>query len=115
MMSAKDMVKVTIVMLAICLFAKSDGKSIKKRSVSEIQLMSNLRQHLHSKERLEWLWKKLKDVNKFVNLGNSTAHRQGGSQRSQKQEDNVPIERHQKSLGEVDKADVDVLIRAKSQ
>lgn len=77
--------------------------------------MSNLRKHLSSTERLGWLWKKLKDVYKFAALGNSTAHRHGGSQRHRKKEDNVPIERHQKSLGEVDKADVDVLIRAKSQ
>ncbi|XP_019610032.2 parathyroid hormone isoform X2 [Rhinolophus sinicus] len=115
MMSAKDMVKVTIVMFAICLLAKSDGKPIKKRSVSEIQLMHNLRKHLNSVERMEWLRKKLQDMRNFVALETSIAHRDGGSQRPRRKEDNVPIERHQKSLGEVDKADVDVLIKAKSQ
>ncbi|KAM5223000.1 parathyroid hormone [Hipposideros larvatus] len=115
MMSAKDIAKVMIVMFAICLFAKSDGKPIKKRSVSEIQLMHNLGKHLNSMERVEWLRKKLQDVHNFVALGTSLAHRDGGSPRPRKKEDNAPVESHQKSLGEADKADVDVLIKAKSQ
>ncbi|XP_039719385.1 parathyroid hormone [Pteropus medius] len=114
-MSAKEMVKVMIVMLAICFFAKSDGKLIKKRSVSEIQLMHNLRKHLNSMERVEWLRKKLQDVHNFVALGTSIAHRDSGSQRPRKKEDNVLVENHQKNLGEADKADVDVLTKAKSQ
>ncbi|XP_008710184.1 parathyroid hormone [Ursus americanus] len=115
MMSAKDMVKVMIVMFAICFLAKSDGKPVKKRSVSEIQFMHNLGKHLSSMERVEWLRKKLQDVHNFVALGAPTAHRDGGSQRPQKKEDNVLVENHQKSLGEADKADVDVLTKAKSQ
>ncbi|XP_024414436.3 parathyroid hormone [Desmodus rotundus] len=115
MMSAKDMVKVMIVMFAICFFAKSDGKPIKKRSVSEIQLMHNLGKHLNSMERVEWLRKKLQDVHNFVALRDAIAHKDGGSQRPRKKEDNVLVESHQKSLGEADKADVDVLTKAKSQ
>ncbi|KAF6105743.1 parathyroid hormone [Phyllostomus discolor] len=115
MMSAKDMVKVMIVMFAICFFAKSDGKPIKRRSVSEIQLMHNLGKHLNSMERVEWLRKKLQDVHNFVALGAPIANKDGGSQRPRKKEDNVLVENHQKSLGEADKADVDVLIKAKSQ
>uniref|UniRef100_A0A667GMQ9 Parathyroid hormone n=1 Tax=Lynx canadensis TaxID=61383 RepID=A0A667GMQ9_LYNCA len=115
MMSAKDMVKVMVVMLAICFLAKSDGKPVKKRSVSEIQFMHNLGKHLSSVERVEWLRRKLQDVHNFVALGAPIAHRDGGSQRPRKKEYNVPAENHQKSLGEADKADVDVLIKAKSQ
>ncbi|XP_054442260.1 parathyroid hormone [Pteronotus mesoamericanus] len=115
MMSAKDMVKVMIVMFAICFFAKSDGKPIKRRSVSEIQLMHNLGKHLNSMERVEWLRKKLQDVHNFVALGAPVAHKDSGSQRPRRKEDNVLVESHQKSLGEADKADVDVLIKAKSQ
>ncbi|XP_037002387.2 parathyroid hormone [Artibeus jamaicensis] len=115
MMFAKDMVKVMIVMFAICFFAKSDGKLIKRRSVSEIQLMHNLGKHLNSMERVEWLRKKLQDVHNFVALGAPVAHKDGGSQRPWKKEDNVLVESHQKSLGEADKANVDVLIKAKSQ
>ncbi|XP_046926217.1 parathyroid hormone isoform X2 [Lynx rufus] len=115
MMSAKDMVKVMVVMFAICFLAKSDGKPVKKRSVSEIQFMHNLGKHLSSVERVEWLRRKLQDVHNFVALGAPIAHRDGGSQRPRKKEDNVPAENHQKSLGEADKADVDVLIKAKSQ
>nr|XP_010963143.1 parathyroid hormone [Camelus bactrianus] len=97
MMSAKDMAKIMVVMFAICFLARSDGKPIKKRSVSEIQFMHNLGKHLN------------------IALGASIAHRDGGSQRPRKKEDNVLIESHQKSLGEADKADVDVLIKAKPQ
>ncbi|XP_036906058.1 parathyroid hormone [Sturnira hondurensis] len=114
MMSAKDMVKVMIVMFAICFFAKSDGKPIKRRSVSEIQLMHNLGKHLNSMERVEWLRKKLQDVHNFVALGAPMTHKDSGSQRPWKKEDNVLVESHQKSLGEADKADVDVLMKAKS-
>ncbi|XP_025122466.1 parathyroid hormone isoform X3 [Bubalus bubalis] len=115
MMSAKDMVKVMIVMFAICFLARSDGKSVKKRAVSEIQFMHNLGKHLSSMERVEWLRKKLQDVHNFVALGASIAYRDGSSQRPRKKEDNVLVESHQKSLGEADKADVDVLIKAKPQ
>ncbi|CAI9153043.1 unnamed protein product [Rangifer tarandus platyrhynchus] len=115
MMSAKDMVKVMIVMFAICFLARSDGKSVKKRAVSEIQFMHNLGKHLSSMERVEWLRKKLQEVHNFVALGASIAYRDGSSQRPRKKEDNVLVESHQKSLGEADKADVDVLIKAKSQ
>lgn len=87
----------------------------RKRSVSEIQFMHNLGKHLSSMERVEWLRKKLQDVHNFVALGAPTAHRDGGSQRPRKKEDNVLVENHQKSLGEADKADVDVLTKAKSQ
>ncbi|XP_045870195.1 parathyroid hormone [Meles meles] len=115
MMFAKDMVKVMIVMFAICFLAKSDGKPVKKRSVSEIQFMHNLGKHLSSMERVEWLRKKLQDVHNFVALGAPIVHRDVGSQRPRKKEDNVLVENHQKSLGEADKADVDVLTKAKSQ
>ncbi|XP_012509702.1 PREDICTED: parathyroid hormone [Propithecus coquereli] len=115
MISAKDMAKVMIVMLAICFLSKSDGIPVKKRSVSEIQFMHNLGKHLNSMERVEWLRKKLQDVRNFVALGAPLAPRDGGSQKPRKKEDNVLVDSHQKSLGEADKADVDVLIKAKSQ
>ncbi|XP_037377584.1 parathyroid hormone [Talpa occidentalis] len=115
MMSAKDIVKVMVVMFAICFLAKSDGKPVKKRSVSEIQLMHNLGNHLNSMERVEWLRRKLQDVHNFIALGASLINRGGGSQSFRKKEDNVLIESYPKSLGEADKADVDVLIKAKSQ
>ncbi|KAM8812885.1 parathyroid hormone [Rhynchonycteris naso] len=115
MKSAKNMVKVMIIIFAICFFAKSDGKPIKRRSVSEIQFMHNLSKHLNSMERVEWLRKKLQDVHNFIALGAPVAHKAGGSQRPPKKADNVLVERHQKNLGEADKTDVDVLLKAKSQ
>lgn len=93
----------------------SDSVPSRKRSVSEIQLMHNLGKHLSSLERVEWLRKKLQDVHNFVALGASIVHRDGGSQRPRKKEDNVLVESHQKSLGEADKTAVDVLIKAKPQ
>ncbi|XP_037697230.1 parathyroid hormone [Choloepus didactylus] len=115
MPSAKDMAKVMIVLFAICFLTNSEGKTIRKRSVSEIQLMHNLGKHLNSMDRVEWLRKKLQDVHNFVALGALVSPRVGGSQRPRIKEDNVLVDSHQKSLGEADKADVDVLIKAKPQ
>uniref|UniRef100_A0A8C6S583 Parathyroid hormone n=2 Tax=Nannospalax galili TaxID=1026970 RepID=A0A8C6S583_NANGA len=115
MLSAKAMAKVMLVMLAVCLLTKTDGKTVKKRAVSEIQLMHNLGKHLASVERMQWLRKKLQDVHSFVSLGVQLAARDGGHQRPTKKEENVPVDSNPKSLGEGDKADVDVLVKAKSQ
>ncbi|KAM6157800.1 parathyroid hormone [Rhynchocyon petersi] len=115
MMSAKDMAKVMVVLFAICFLTKLEGKPVKKRSVSEIQLMHNLAKHLSSMERVEWLRKKLQDVHNFIALRVPITPRDDGSQRPRKKEDNLLVDSNQKSLGEADKADVDVLIKAKSQ
>ncbi|ELW70785.1 parathyroid hormone isoform X2 [Tupaia chinensis] len=112
MMSAKDMAKVMIVMFVICFLTQSDGETIKKRSVSEIQLMHNRGKHLKSMERMEWLRKKMQDVQNFVG---SPDPRDNISESLQRKEDNVPLDNRQKSLGETDKADVDVLMKAKPQ
>ncbi|XP_051048000.1 parathyroid hormone [Phodopus roborovskii] len=115
MTSAKAMAKVTIIMLVVCLLTQTDGKPIKKRAVSEIQLMHNLGKHLASMERMQWLRKKLQDVHNFVSLGVQMAARDGGYQRPTKKEENVLVDGNAKSLGEGDKADVDVLVKAKPQ
>ncbi|XP_075404554.1 parathyroid hormone [Tenrec ecaudatus] len=115
MMSAKGMTAVMVVLFAICFFTKLEGKAVQKRSVSEIQFMHNLGKHLNSMERVEWLRKKLQDVHNFIALRAPVAPKEGGSQRPQKKEDNIPVDRNPKSLGEADKADVDVLIKTKSQ
>ncbi|XP_049637063.1 parathyroid hormone [Suncus etruscus] len=115
MMAAKNMVKLMIVIFAIYFLAQTYGKSIRKRSVSEIQLMHNLGKHLSSKERLEWLMKKLQDMQNFISPEALTVYKDGGSLKARKQTDNALIESHQKSLGETDKADVDVLMKAKSE
>ncbi|EGV92750.1 Parathyroid hormone [Cricetulus griseus] len=114
-MSAKAMAKVTIIMLALCLLTQTDGKPIKKRAVSEIQLMHNLGKHLASMERMQWLRKKLQDVHNFVSLGVQMAARDSSYQRPTKKEENVLVDGDAKSLGEGDKADVDVLVKAKPQ
>ncbi|KYO21997.1 parathyroid hormone [Alligator mississippiensis] len=62
MISIKDMTKIAIILYAICFFTKSDGRSVTKRSVSEMQLMHNLGEHLHTVERQDWLQLKLQDV-----------------------------------------------------
>ncbi|XP_069929266.1 parathyroid hormone isoform X1 [Oryctolagus cuniculus] len=115
MMSAQDMAKVMIVMFAICFLAKLDGKPVQKRAVSEIQFMHSLGKHLTVMERVEWLRKKMQEVHNFIGLRVPLAPREGGSQRPRKKEDNVSVDSHHKSLGEADKADVDVLVKAKSQ
>ncbi|XP_054581183.1 parathyroid hormone-like [Eptesicus fuscus] len=114
MMSAKVMVKVMIVMFAICIFAKSDGKPI-KRTVTEIELMHKLSKLMKDRERIEWLKKLLKEVHTAVSRGASVVPKDDVSPRPRRKEDNVLVESHQKSLAEADKGDVDVLIKAKSQ
>ncbi|XP_023605256.1 parathyroid hormone-like [Myotis lucifugus] len=72
MMSAKVMiVKVMIIMFAICVFAKSDGKPMKRKTVGEIELLYKLRKHLQKLEKQEWLRKLLQEVI----LGESTVRR----------------------------------------
>nr|XP_034345302.1 parathyroid hormone isoform X2 [Arvicanthis niloticus] len=115
MMSGNTMAKVMIIVLAVCLLTQTDGKPVKKRAVSEIQLMHNLGKHLASVERMQWLRKKLQDVHNFVSLGVQMAAREGSYQRPIKKEENVLVDDNPKSLGEGDKADVDVLVKAKSQ
>ncbi|KAL6045460.1 hypothetical protein STEG23_004001 [Scotinomys teguina] len=115
MMSEKAMAKVMIVVLAVCLLTQTDGKPVKKRAVSEIQLMHSLGKHLASMERMQWLRRKLQDVHNFVSLGAQMAAREGAYQRPAKEEENVLPDGSPKSLGEGDKADVDVLVKAKPQ
>ncbi|XP_006773250.1 PREDICTED: parathyroid hormone-like [Myotis davidii] len=111
MMSAKEMVKIMIVLCAICFFAKSDGKTLQKKTVGEIQLMNDRRQYLNKKERQEWLQKLLQEVN----TAGAMVPKDDVSRRSLRKEDNVLFESHQKRLAEADKADVDVLTKVKSQ
>ncbi|XP_070282768.1 parathyroid hormone-like [Myotis yumanensis] len=110
MMSAKDMVKVMIVLFAICFFAKSDGKTLQRKTVGEIQLMHDRRQHQIKKERQEWLRKLLEEVTMAGAMVPKDV-----SRRSLRREDNVLVESHEKRLAEADKADVDVLTMVKSQ
>ncbi|XP_036179013.1 parathyroid hormone-like [Myotis myotis] len=110
MMYAKEMVKVMIVLFAICFFAKSDGKTLQKKTVGEIQLMHNWRQHLNNKARREWL----RNLLAKVNMAGAMVPRDV-SRRSLRKEDNVLFESHEKRLAEADKADVDVLTKVKSQ
>ncbi|KAK1335931.1 hypothetical protein QTO34_003730 [Cnephaeus nilssonii] len=111
MMSAKDMIKVMIVMFAICFFAKSDGQPIKGKTVGEGQLLNKARKLLQKKEGQQLVQKLLDELNIF----DSTAPKGEGSERSRRKEDNVLYERHQKSLAEADKAYLDVLTKVKSQ
>ncbi|XP_017177534.1 parathyroid hormone isoform X1 [Mus musculus] len=115
MMSANTVAKVMIIMLAVCLLTQTDGKPVRKRAVSEIQLMHNLGKHLASMERMQWLRRKLQDMHNFVSLGVQMAARDGSHQKPTKKEENVLVDGNPKSLGEGDKADVDVLVKSKSQ
>ncbi|XP_053246914.1 parathyroid hormone isoform X1 [Podarcis raffonei] len=62
MTSIRDMAKSAIILWAVCFFANSDGKAVVKRSVSEMQMMHNLGEHLHSANRQNWLLEKLQTV-----------------------------------------------------
>ncbi|XP_043914985.1 parathyroid hormone [Protopterus annectens] len=45
-----------------CFLLKSDGKPLRKRAISEMQLMHNFGEHKHLLARQDWLQMKLKDV-----------------------------------------------------
>ncbi|XP_054825888.1 parathyroid hormone [Eublepharis macularius] len=62
MTSTRDMAKTAIVLWTVCLFTYSDGKAMMKRSVSEMQIMHNFGEHLHSADRQNWLLEKLQTV-----------------------------------------------------
>ncbi|XP_066467868.1 parathyroid hormone [Tiliqua scincoides] len=62
MTSTRDMAKTAIILYVVCFFANSDGKAVMKRSVSEMQIMHNLGEHLHSADRQNWLLEKLQTV-----------------------------------------------------
>ncbi|XP_067388221.1 parathyroid hormone [Emydura macquarii macquarii] len=123
MISFKDMAKTALVVYAICFFAKSDGKPVSKRSVSEMQLMHNLGEHLHTVERQDWLQLKLQDVHSAPE-----ALVDARTQRPRKKDDIVLGEiRSRRLLPEhlqaavqrkpivLDKAYMDILFKTKSQ
>uniref|UniRef100_H9GQQ7 Parathyroid hormone n=1 Tax=Anolis carolinensis TaxID=28377 RepID=H9GQQ7_ANOCA len=58
MTSTRVLAKTTIILYAICFFTNADGK----RSVSEMQIMHNLGEHLHSADRQNWLLERLQTV-----------------------------------------------------
>ncbi|XP_034974586.1 parathyroid hormone [Zootoca vivipara] len=62
MTSIRDMAKSAIILLAVCFFANSNGKAVMKRSVSEMQMMHDLGEHLHSAHRQNWLLEQLQTV-----------------------------------------------------
>ncbi|XP_048342318.1 parathyroid hormone [Sphaerodactylus townsendi] len=62
MTSTRDMANIVIILWAVCLFASSDGKAMMKRSVSEMQIMHNFGEHLHSADRQNWLLEKLQTL-----------------------------------------------------
>ncbi|XP_032066483.1 parathyroid hormone [Thamnophis elegans] len=62
MTSTRDMTQSAFILCAICFFINSDGKAVMKRSVSEVQIMHDLGEHLHSADRQNWLLEKLQTV-----------------------------------------------------
>uniref|UniRef100_H3C1I1 Parathyroid hormone n=1 Tax=Tetraodon nigroviridis TaxID=99883 RepID=H3C1I1_TETNG len=66
--------------LTLVLFLSSlhvEAKSLRKRTISEVQLMHNVREHKQAGERQYWLQEKLKDITvvsakpQHAQLGNS--------------------------------------------
>ncbi|XP_055791032.1 parathyroid hormone 1a [Salvelinus fontinalis] len=56
-------IKVVLVSLCILYYSTlSEGRPLRKRSVSEVQLMHNLGEHKHVQLRQDWLQMKLRDI-----------------------------------------------------
>ncbi|KAJ8002775.1 hypothetical protein DPEC_G00162460 [Dallia pectoralis] len=56
-------IKVALVSFCILYYAiLSEGRPLRRRSVSEVQLMHNLGEHKHMQERQDWLQMKLSNI-----------------------------------------------------
>ncbi|XP_007497194.1 parathyroid hormone [Monodelphis domestica] len=115
MVSARDVARAIVVLYVIGFFTNADGKSVKKRVVSEIQLMHDRGENMVLENRLEWLRKKLEDVH-TAHHGILRALVAPAEVQLRKRADSIldANEDHQlapgeKTLGEKDKADVDIL------
>ncbi|XP_028915674.1 parathyroid hormone [Ornithorhynchus anatinus] len=62
MISLRDPTKAALLLCALCCLANSDGNPVKKRTVSEMQLMHDRRLKHHEAERLAWLKQQLQMV-----------------------------------------------------
>uniref|UniRef100_A0A4W5LHP8 Parathyroid hormone n=1 Tax=Hucho hucho TaxID=62062 RepID=A0A4W5LHP8_9TELE len=64
MFPIKDLgIKVVLMSLCILYYSTlSEGRPLRKRSVSEVQLMHNLGEHKHVQLRQDWLQMKLRDI-----------------------------------------------------
>ncbi|XP_037539081.1 parathyroid hormone-like, partial [Nematolebias whitei] len=51
-----------ISLIVLYLFIHCQGRPISKRTVSEVQLMHNLRHHKQVQERREWLQRRIQDI-----------------------------------------------------
>nr|XP_057945764.1 parathyroid hormone 1b [Doryrhamphus excisus] len=52
----------TAILILIFSSLNTDAKPLRKRTISEVQLMHNVREHKQVGERQEWLQEKLKDI-----------------------------------------------------
>ncbi|XP_020652846.2 parathyroid hormone [Pogona vitticeps] len=73
MASTRVLVKTAVILYAICFITNSGGKAVMKRSVSEMQIMHDLGEHLHSVNRQNWLLEKLQTVHHDPQAAEETA------------------------------------------
>ncbi|XP_042304146.1 parathyroid hormone [Sceloporus undulatus] len=73
MTSTRALAKIAVILYAICFFINADGKAVRKRSVSEMQIMHNLGEHLHSANRQNWLIERLQTVHHAPQVAEETA------------------------------------------
>ncbi|XP_041635311.1 parathyroid hormone 1b [Cheilinus undulatus] len=54
----------TLILIAILFLASfyTEAKPVRKRTISEVQLMHNVREHKQVGDRQDWLQEKLKDI-----------------------------------------------------
>uniref|UniRef100_A0A8C6SJW7 Parathyroid hormone n=1 Tax=Neogobius melanostomus TaxID=47308 RepID=A0A8C6SJW7_9GOBI len=60
MFSLKSLRMAILILVLAILF--SEAKPLRKRTISEVQLMHNVREHKQVGERQDWLHEKLKDI-----------------------------------------------------
>ncbi|KAM9266605.1 LOW QUALITY PROTEIN: parathyroid hormone [Cariama cristata] len=115
MTSIKNLARTAI--LYAMLFTNSDGRPMmKKRSVSEMQLMHNLGEHRHTVERQDWLQMKLQDVHSALEDARTQTRNKddiAGEIRSRRLlPEHLRAAMQRKSI-DLDKAYMDVLFKTK--
>ncbi|XP_026166971.1 parathyroid hormone 1a [Mastacembelus armatus] len=82
-----------IVFISLCIlhiFTLCEGRPLRKRTVSEVQLMHNLGEHKQVQERREWLQMRLRGIHTASARGSSSSSREAGRTRSRLRPEELP-------------------------
>ncbi|XP_072478116.1 parathyroid hormone [Notamacropus eugenii] len=112
MVFARDVARAIMVLYVIGFLTNAEGKTIKKRVVTEVQLMHNWAEYLNDRTRLAWLKRKLAEIIDPNDIPGGLP-KPSNEIRLQKKADPSraanQVAPGEKTLGKTSKADVDIL------